>query len=356
MERKGAKMEGSKRVGIQPPFPKRLYPRKLELTPTNLHLVGPPEVGKTSLVFHFLKYRFKGEWTYIDFQNPRYSSNWEEFEKVELAIIDNYLPTDGVVEKIAKRRGPTFLISSPSVPTPAGFIRKKVWGLDWEEFLLAYPHLTSSDQPLTPYLQGGAIPGGVGLDRFNLEKLEWRILERLSLPRPLVVELFSRLGEKVTRFSLFKKVSRTSPLSKDRFYGELERLKREGVLFEVPKWKAPHSPRKYFSYNPSFKLLFLETKPLDYLIPAFYYINRLVEEQVFYTDLLTFYIPARNLGVICSPFPNWVKLEGLIEQVLKEHPQLRLEVVVFNNIDEESFQWSWQERVKVVSFPQLCVE
>jgi AAA+ ATPase superfamily predicted ATPase len=68
-------------------IPKKIFERKAKLNFENTIITGPKRVGKTFLVFNFLK-NFRGKYKYIDFEDYR-EKNFE-FEDVDLVIYDNY--------------------------------------------------------------------------------------------------------------------------------------------------------------------------------------------------------------------------------------------------------------------------
>jgi len=347
--------QGGKGLGVTPPLPRQVYSRKVKLTSENIHLVGPPGVGKTTILLDYLGREFPGKWIYVDLLNPKYNSNWQSLSNAQLLAIDNYQKRWVPLSlQLPSPNFPTILVSRLETPTPPGFKRIELWGFDWEEFVGVQ---RSIDQATAHYLEWGCLPEGFWSDQFRREREWWRFLPDWQLPVEWVTTIWKILGEKITRFQLYRLLHTHLPLSKTRFYRELERLKTAGLLFEVPKFNAPSSPRKFFSYNPHFRLLVNPVKNLNYLIPALYYINRLIGQKVYYTSQFTFFLPERQLGVICSPFPNWLKLERVIIEGLKKFPNVKIEIVVFN-LTEELEKWTFMEnnRLKIAPFSQLFVE
>ncbi|MRJ06747.1 MAG: hypothetical protein C6I01_04430 [Epsilonproteobacteria bacterium] len=302
---------GYSNLGTPPHFPRKLYPRKLQLFPGNIHLVGPPEVGKSCLIFYYLKGEWKEKkWVYIDTHHPRYVSNWKEIPRAELVIIDNYTPSIQFPLTI-----PTILISSPNIPTPPQFRRVEIGGLDWDEFLHFYTHLGSKKERLLgKYLTIGLLPGAVGLDLYHWEKYHFWLRDRLSPHRELLTAIFRNGGSRTSLYQLYLQLKKEIPISKDTVYGEIERLEEEGIIYPVPKWNSPNAPKKYFLYTPSFIRL-SGGNSFPNILANFYYLHRLKGKEVYYREDLTFYLPDQAKGVIVTSFPNWKELYKLISRL-----------------------------------------
>ncbi|MEO1941646.1 MAG: hypothetical protein ABGW77_01995 [Campylobacterales bacterium] len=302
-------------LGVRPPFPKRLLARKMQLSPGRIHIVGAPEVGKSCLALHFLKYRYpRRDWLYIDLQNPRYHSNWQEVSNCSLLVLDNW---EGVFPRPLPPI-PLFLISSPRFPTPPNFKRVQLEGLDWDEFLLFYTHFhhtsPSGEELIQEYLRRGTLPGGVGLDLYHWEKYQRWVLERLPAPLELLQLLIGGLGSRLSIHRIYRELKRQIPISKDTLYRQVDELVEEGVLFTIPKWNSPRSLKKCFFYNPGVGRLFQPVK-FPNLLANYLYLHRFKGREVYYREGLTFYLPEEGLGIVVTSFPTLRELQRLLRRL-----------------------------------------
>jgi hypothetical protein len=316
-------------------FSKKIYDRKIKLNYENTLIIGPKGVGKTFLVFNFLK-DFNGKYSYVDFEDYR--------EKVidysaDLIIFDNYdfsvdIPKDKVV----------FVLSSKKFDLE-NFKKIYLKGLDFEEF---FSFNTSSGVTHTfdKFLKMGNLPRSVFLDEFFREDYLKCVFNTLPYPKEILKFFFSHIGEKFTLYQIYQILKKEIKISKDSFYKITNELLENRILFEVPKFNSPKSPKKFYSYNFAFKNILTNRKNVLFTFENIIFLE--LKGEIYYKDNLSFYIPEKNLGIMVLPFAN----EDVIrEKVLKVKDVEKIKVITISNeveFDCEKFKlevipfWRWE--------------
>jgi predicted AAA+ superfamily ATPase len=125
-------------------LPKKIYDRKVKLNYENTLIIGPKAVGKTFLIFNFLK-NFKGTYEYYDFRDYR-----EKNLKLEsdLIIFENF---DFSVEIPHNKK--VFITSDKNIDLK-DFKKIQLKALDFEEFF-AFEKVSSPTHAFDKFLKFG---------------------------------------------------------------------------------------------------------------------------------------------------------------------------------------------------------
>ena len=296
-------------------IPKKIFERKAKLNFENTIITGPKRVGKTFLVFNFLK-NFKGKYKYIDFEDYR-EKNFE-FEDVDLVIYDNYdfsIPIPPIT---------TFIISQKNIDIE-GFKKVELKGLDFEEFF-AFENTTNINQCFDKFLRLGNFPRIFNEEYFRDEYLK-ETFELLPYNKEILRFFFSHIGEKFTLYQIYQILKRDMKLSKDSFYKITNELLENKIIFEVNKFDSPKSPKKFYAYNFAFKNVLTNKKNIQYTFENIIFLE-LNKEEVFYKDTLTFFLPKEERGILVLPFAD----EEVAREKLKKVSDVKkVDIITISN-------------------------
>ena len=296
-------------------LPKKINQRKIKLNFENTLITGPKRVGKTFLVFDFLK-NFKGKYKYIDFSDFR-EKNFN-FEDVDLVIYDNYdfsVPIPPIT---------TFVISEKNINLE-GFKKIELKGLDFEEFF-AFENTTNINHCFDKFLRLGNFPRIFNEEYFRDEYLK-ETFELLPYNKEILGFFFTHIGEKFTLYQIYQILKRTNKISKDSFYKITNELLENKIIYEVNKFASPKSPKKFFAYNFAFKNIMTNKKNILHTFENIIFLE-LKEKEIFYKDTLSFYLPNKELGILVLPFANE---EVALEKLKKVTDVKKVEIITISN-------------------------
>ncbi|WP_457560691.1 AAA family ATPase [Caminibacter sp.] len=296
-------------------IPKKIYDRKVRLRYENTLITGPKRVGKTFLVFNFLK-NFKGKYKYIDFED--YREKDFEIEDIDLLILDNYDFSVDIPDIT------TFVISSQNIKLP-GFRHIELQGLDFEEFF-AFENTTNVNQCFDKFLRLGNFPRIFSEEYYRDEYLK-ETFELLPYNKKILKFFFSHIGEKFTLFQIYQILKKEMKISKDSVYNITNELIENRIIYEVNKFNSPKSPKKFYAYNFAFKNILTNRKNIQYTFENIVFLE-LRQKNVFYKDNLTFYIPEEEKGILVLPFAD----EDVAKEKIKKINDIKkLEIITVSN-------------------------
>ena len=313
-------------------LPKKILDRKIKLNFENSLIYGPKGVGKTFLVFSFLQNNFY-KYKYIDFED--YREKDFDFKGYDLAIFDNF---DFSVQLPDIT---TFIITDKKISLP-NFKVINFKGLDFEEFF-SFDNSQSITHSFDKFLKTGNFPRSVFLEDYFKEEYLKTIFELLPYNKEVLKFFFSHIGEKLTLYQIYQILKRKIKISKDSFYKTTAELIDKKIIYEVNKFNSPKSPKKFYSYNFAFKNILTTRKNILLTFENIVFLE-LNEEEVYYKDTLSFYLPSKELGIMVMPFAN----DELLEEKLKKVKEVKkVQVITISN--EFDFEWKNFE-VEVVPF------
>ncbi|NPA88244.1 AAA family ATPase [Caminibacter pacificus] len=316
-------------------LPKKILDRKVKLSFKNTLITGPKRVGKTFLVFNFLK-NFKGKYKYIDFSDHREKDL--DFSGVDLVVLDNYDFQIPIPDKT------TFIISNKNIEIE-GFEKIELGGLDFEEFF-AFDNTTNINQTFDRFLRLGNFPKLFSEEYFKDEYLK-ETFELLPYNKKILAFFFAHLGEKFTLYQIYQILKKEMKLSKDSFYKETNELLKNKIIFEVNKFESPKSPKKFFAYNFAFKSIMTNRKNPLHIFENIIFLE-LNKKEVYYKDTLSFYLPEEKRGILVLPFAN----EEIAQEKLKKVTDVeKVDIITISNefeITNDKFEvevtpfWRWR--------------
>jgi len=315
-------------------LPKKIFPRKTRLTFENTLITGPKRVGKTFLVFDFLK-TFNGKYKYIDFKD--YREKDFNFNDIDLVIFDNYDFSIPIPSSTT-----TFVISEKNIDIK-GFKKIELKGLDFEEFF-AFDNSPNINHCFDKFIRLGNFPRIFQEEYFKEEYLK-ETFELLSYNKEILSFFFSHIGEKFTLYQIYQILKKKIKISKDNFYKTTNELLKNKVIYEVEKFNSPKSPKKFFAYNFVFKNIMTNRKNIFHKFENIIFLE-LNEKEIYYKDTLSFYLPEKELGILVLPFGN----EEIANEKLKKITGVKkVEIITISNefeIKNKKFE------VEVIPFTQ----
>ena len=316
-------------------LPKKIYDRKIKLNFENTLIIGPKGVGKTFLIFNFLK-NFKGSWEYYNFSDYR-EKNFKFTS--DLIIFDNYDFSVKIPDKT------TFITTSKNIDI-YNFKKIELKPLDFEEFY-AFEKLSSPTHAFDKFLKFGNFAKNAFLEDYFKEEYLKIIFELLPYNKEILKFFFSHIGEKLTLYQIFQILKKRIKISKDSFYKTTNELIENKIIYEVEKFNAPKSPKKFFAYNFAFKDILTNKKNLLHKFENMIFLE-LNEKKIYYKDALNFYLPNKELGILVMPFAN---KEIIIEKLNNINDVKKVEVITISNeieIKHKKFEvevipfWQWR--------------
>jgi len=307
-------------------FPKvKIYPRKEKLSLQNTLIIGPKGVGKTFLILKFLE-EFKGKFIYIDLDDPREKRlNLSEYDLVILENYNRFFPLPNT----------TTFLTSPTDLDIRGFKKIYLKNLDFEEYF-SFDRHQSITHSFSYFLSDGNSAELLFLDDFFKAKKLQENVKLMDYDMDILKFLFTHIGEKFSLYQIYQILKKSKKISKDRFYNEIERLQKDRVIFFVDKFNSLKAPKKVFSYNFGYKSALTYDKNVLGTLENMVFLE--LDEEVYYLDKASFYLPEHQKIILVYPF---ITEEGLVEKLKKLPKNIvfdKIEVITISNEFEINFK------------------
>ncbi|MDR2081348.1 MAG: ATP-binding protein [Campylobacteraceae bacterium] len=285
-----------------PPKTRGILPRKYEITAKKTALYGPRFSGKSSIIIDYLGKFSRKEMLYIDFSDMRVEAD-------KIKQLQNFIEKNGIKIVVLEHfdfqcsvpNAEEVILSSVKKLNIDGFAELFVPLLDFEEFVSF--NFDKKHQNIEGifalFEKNGAYPQAAfgGMDAKQMQMLlqiyAQKILQNIA---PLQAQTLSV-------HKLYKLLKPNIKLSKDTIYAKIAQFENEHLIYFLSKFdKAGADKKLYFadfalknmlSFEKDFILKFQNIVFCELIKKA---------EQIFYTNMLDFYLPKRSLAIICTPF------------------------------------------------------
>ena len=300
---------------------KHLYlPRKVRLPKQDkILLTGTKYCGKRSLIYNYLQENFApSKRLFIDFDDFRCDK--EYIQKHIQSFIDEKkiecLVYYGYDTSIAIPECDNIILASHQNIDVDGFTKIVLKNLDFEEFML-FEKKQDIKVLFNHFLKSGNFPHIT-----KYEEKDKRVQEIYALTFKENIHLLQEIsfyqGHIVSAYFLYNRIKAKYKISKDRFYTFFEELIDNRYLFALERYGAKRSPKKLFFYDFLIKSIFYTQKEFPKSFENMVYLE-IEAPEVFYTDPLGLYIPAKKRLVVPIPFGNEVRIQHKIEQILQKN-------------------------------------
>lgn len=317
-----------------------LYDRKVSITSKKTFLYGPKLVGKTSIIWNYLKV-IEEDYLYIDLDDFRYEKeelfNIESFlekNKIKICVIENY--TEGFpipnVEEI--------ILSSIYYIPLENFTPLKVMPLDFEEYLLFDTKHQNTTNSFNSFLKYGNIPEIIEYKDYK-KSIRNKELIKLYDRNINIIEILKLCikssGELKSPFWLFNILKKKMKISKDFFYKTIKELENNHTIILCPKYNQPKAVKKIFSFNFALIDIVSSKKNFANLFANMIFLELFNQNQpIYYLDYIDFYTPHNNTILISLPFYNSNSISKIIPKLLKyieEYNIYKVTIVTISNFD-----------------------
>ena len=334
------------------------HPRKFSFSHPKTLLVGPKKSGKSTLIYDYLSSQKKGSFLYIDFADLRLSQaiifglpNFLERHDITLLVLENF----DFSFKIPDCQ--EVIITTCAYITLEGFTTEVLYPLDFEEFIAFEKRSGNIEATFNDYATWGTYPAVVVAPKENFTKhfqdhirlicddaLEFTILRHYALSQGLIT----------SSFTLFQEIKVFHKISKDKFYAITKKLQEEKMLFLLEKFQSPRADKKVYLVDFAIKSVLTFDKDFIKRFENIIYLELLKNGyEVYFTDLIDFYVPSQNKAIIPMPFLPTSMIHSKLARLEKDFAKYdikKIEIITLEG-EEESYHdsipleilpfWSW---------------
>lgn len=331
------------------------YPRKFSFTAKKTLLVGPKKSGKSTLIFDYLSSKKKGTFLYIDFSDLRLSQAiifglpaFLEKNDITLLVLENF-------DFSFKIPNCTEVIITTCAPrTLEGFKRQTLYPLDFEEFIAFEKRQLDVEAIFNDYATWGTYPSVILSAKENFTKifqdhirlicdneLEFTILRHYALSQ----------GVAISSYTIFNDIKVFHKISKDKFYAINKKLQDEKLLFLVEKYKAPRADKKVYLIDFAIKSVLTFEKDFIKRFENIIFLELLKnDEELYFTDLLDFYIPSQKRAIIPMPFLPPSMIHSKLARLEKDLIKYNIEKIEIITLEREEERYHDNISVEILPF------
>ncbi|DAB34575.1 MAG TPA: AAA family ATPase [Sulfurospirillum sp. UBA12182] len=300
----------------------KFFDRKISITSKKTLIKGVKKSGKTYIIYDYLSNFHPDEYLYIDLLDERIKDlhvekNLEKFlenKKIKILVIENYdftFPLPSLEEII--------ITSHRKDVKLEGFDELMLYPLDFEEFIAFDRKHFNIEQIFNIFANLGTFPQIV-LEHEHNVRSNLQDLIRIIIQDETKLNIFKKICElqstKISLFQIYNQLKSISKISKDKLYRSIKELENENILFFVEKFDATNANKKVYLCDFAIKnALSLKKdflKRFENIVFSELYKRY---KEIFYTDVIDFYLPKQNIGIICAPFSP----KEFIEEKLKKY-------------------------------------
>jgi predicted AAA+ superfamily ATPase len=334
------------------------YPRKLSISHKKTLITGPKKSGKSTLIFDYLSSLKKGTFLYIDFNDLRVTQviifglpSFLKNNNIRLLVLENF----DFSFKIPDCQ--EVIITSHQAKEIEHFTTQTLYPLDFEEFIAFKQRQLNVQALFSDYTDFGTFPSIVLSAKENFVN-HFQDHIRLMCDSPLEFTILKHYalmqGMRISSYTLFNEIKLFHKISKDKFYAISKKLQDEKILFLVQKYNAPKADKKVFMIDFAMKSVLTFEKDFITRFANIIFLELLKhDEEVYFTDLLDFYIPSEGKAIIPMPFlpPSMIHSKiARFEKDLIKYKIKKIEIITLESEEESDYEgipmeilpfWSW---------------
>ena len=306
-----------------PPQISKIIARKNSVSSPKTIIYGCLGSGKSAVLFDYLSNFKKEEILYINFADLRYkfSSHSDEFDKIfeflrqnsqiSALFLDNLNEISSTqisnLQNLSNLPNLQNIIISTrkSSLNLVGFAKLKISPLCFEEFIAFDKKRTEINAIISAFfLQNASVassfltPSEVVIAEQNL------LLANLNSHEIAILkECCAFVAAPFSANKIYRNLKEQMRISKDSVYGAVAKFEDENLINLIPKFGDEKAAKRMFFSNFNLKEALEFKKDFSKkFINALYCELANLNEPIFYTKELDFYLSSRNLGVLAIPF------------------------------------------------------
>ncbi|MBR6953021.1 MAG: ATP-binding protein [Campylobacter sp.] len=378
-------MQNLKYFYENPPEVQKFIPRKKGVNPPKTILFGCVGSGKSYILAEYILNFKKGEFLYINFADLRYKfthlnaefdkifefleknsqigalflDNLDEFSENEILHLQNLLNLafSNSSQSIVNLRSVVISTRKNSLNLQ-GFEKVKITPLCFEEFIAFDKRRTDINAIISAFFLQGGTPKNSFLLGSEIMSSEQNALKSVLNDSEIAIlkECCEFIAQPFSANKIYLSLKEQIRISKDSIYGCVAKFEDENFINFVSKFGDEKAAKRLFLSNFNLKdaLSFKKDFSKKFINAIFCEIANL-NEPIFYTKDLDFYLPSRNLGVLAIPFSAseivFLKFKKLVPE-LKKLKITRLSVISMANSGLLEIEGI---KCEVMPFPQFAL-
>ena len=363
----------------------KFIPRKKGVNPPKTILFGCVGSGKSYILAEYILNFKKGEFLYINFADLRYKfthlnaefdkifefleknsqigalflDNLDEFSENEILHLQNLLNLafSNSSQSIVNLRSVVISTRKNSLNLQ-GFEKVKITPLCFEEFIAFDKRRTDINAIISAFFLQGGTPKNSFLLGSEIMSSEQNALKSVLNDSEIAIlkECCEFIAQPFSANKIYLSLKEQIRISKDSIYGCVAKFEDENFINFVSKFGDEKAAKRLFLSNFNLKdaLSFKKDFSKKFINAIFCEIANL-NEPIFYTKDLDFYLPSRNLGVLAIPFSAseivFLKFKKLVPE-LKKLKITRLSVISMANSGLLEIEGI---KCEVMPFPQFAL-
>ena len=368
-----------------PPEVQKFIPRKKGVNSPKTILFGCVGSGKCYILAEYILNFKKDEFLYINFADLRYKfthlnaefdkifefleknsqigalflDNLDEFSENEILHLQNLLNLafSNSSQSIVNLRSVVISTRKNSLNLQ-GFEKVKITPLCFEEFIAFDKRRTDINAIISAFFLQGGTPKNSFLLGSEIMSSEQNALKSVLNDSEIAIlkECCEFIAQPFSANKIYLSLKEQIRISKDSIYGCVAKFEDENFINFVSKFGDEKAAKRLFLSNFNLKdaLSFKKDFSKKFINAIFCEIANL-NEPIFYTKDLDFYLPSRNLGVLAIPFSAseivFLKFKKLVPE-LKKLKITRLSVISMANSGLLEIEGI---KCEVMPFPQFAL-
>ena len=320
--------------------PSSFHPRKVSIDHKKIILKGSRFCGKTTLIQDHLSRRKKGSYLYIDFFDLRVNQaifiglpNFIKQKNISLLVLDNF-DFSFSVPKLDE-----VIITTQKDVKIEGFKNRSIYPLDFEEFLAFGKNRIDIESSFNDFAVCGTYPIMAQTPRERLIQ-GFQNLISLMIQDKIQMSIFKALslsqGEKISPFGIYQELKVFHKISKDRLYASIKEFQERGVIFFLSHFDKPKASKKLYLVDFAIKSVLTFDKDFIKRFENIIFLELLKSgEEFYYTDMIEFYLPKKELAVIPMLFLPKPMIESKLKRISKDLSHYRIKKVEIITLEAE---------------------
>lgn len=330
--------------------------RKVRITHPKTILYGAPKSGKSFLIYDYLSNFDTKDYIYIDFEDYRNDkeeiiSNIEEYvfrNNIKIIVLENFefdmkIPfCDSVI------------ITSKVNKDMKGYKQLFLTPLDFEEYLLHDKKNQNITHNFNNFLKYGNLPQTIQTSEFKVYNDLQDIIKLISLDetsKEILKILILNIDEKKSLNQLYLSLKNNIKISKDKFYEQCKLYEERNIIYFISKFNQNKAVKKIFSYNSAFSSAITHKKKFKNEFSNIIFqelLNRF--KNIYYLDYIDFYIPKKDLAIICIPFFNSILMQSQLKRIKRTALEYNIKEISIITVSNSENITSKEMSINVIPF------